>query len=65
MRALRRYVGAMRTGTISRSTKETSIDVTVNLDGTGLYTIETDSIIKSKQAKHWQKESHAHTCGTA
>ena len=31
----------MRTGTISRSTKETSIDVTVNLDGTGLYTIET------------------------
>ena len=36
-----RYVGPMRTGTISRSTKETSIDVTVNLDGTGLYTIET------------------------
>src|SRR3982751_1665107 len=31
----------MRTGTISRSTKETSIDVTVNLDGTGLYEIST------------------------
>jgi imidazoleglycerol-phosphate dehydratase len=31
----------MRTATISRSTKETSIDVTVNLDGTGQYTVST------------------------
>ncbi|MBY0582169.1 MAG: imidazoleglycerol-phosphate dehydratase HisB [Sphingomonas sp.] len=31
----------MRTATISRSTKETSIDVTVNLDGTGSYTVST------------------------
>ena len=31
----------MRIGTISRSTKETSIDVTVNLDGTGVYTVST------------------------
>ena len=36
-----RYVGPMRTGTISRSTKETSIDVTVNLDGVGHYEVET------------------------
>ena len=36
-----RYVDAMRTATISRSTKETSIDVTVNLDGTGIYEVET------------------------
>jgi len=32
---------AMRTGTISRATKETSIDVTVNLDGTGIYDVST------------------------
>ena len=31
----------MRTATISRKTSETSIDVTVNLDGTGVYTIST------------------------
>lgn len=31
----------MRTATISRRTSETSIDVAVNLDGTGLYTIST------------------------
>ena len=31
----------MRIGTISRKTNETSIDVTVNLDGTGLYEIST------------------------
>ncbi len=37
----RRYVGAMRTATIARSTKETSIDVTVNLDGTGVYAVST------------------------
>lgn len=33
--------GVMRTATISRKTSETSIDVTVNLDGTGAYTIST------------------------
>jgi imidazoleglycerol-phosphate dehydratase len=31
----------MRIGTISRKTNETSIDVTVNLDGTGQYTVST------------------------
>ncbi len=31
----------MRTATISRRTSETSIDVTVNLDGTGVYTVST------------------------
>lgn len=31
----------MRTATISRSTAETAIDVTVNLDGTGVYDVET------------------------
>jgi imidazoleglycerol-phosphate dehydratase len=31
----------MRTATISRRTSETSIDVTVNLDGTGAFTIST------------------------
>ena len=32
---------AMRTATIRRDTSETSIDVTVNLDGTGLYDVST------------------------
>lgn len=32
---------AMRTATISRKTNETSIDVEVNLDGTGIYKIST------------------------
>jgi imidazoleglycerol-phosphate dehydratase len=37
-----RYSGAaMRTATISRKTAETAIDVTVNLDGTGVYDIST------------------------
>lgn len=31
----------MRTATIRRTTKETSIDVSVNLDGTGVYTVST------------------------
>ena len=31
----------MRTATISRKTSETSIDVTVNLDGTGAYEVST------------------------
>ncbi|MEP6784841.1 MAG: imidazoleglycerol-phosphate dehydratase HisB [Sphingomonadales bacterium] len=31
----------MRTGTVHRSTAETSIDVTVNLDGTGAYAVST------------------------
>jgi len=31
----------MRTGTISRKTAETAIDVTVNLDGTGSYAVST------------------------
>jgi imidazoleglycerol-phosphate dehydratase len=31
----------MRTGTVHRSTNETSIDVTVNLDGTGMYVVST------------------------
>ncbi len=31
----------MRTATISRSTAETAIDVTLNLDGTGVYDVET------------------------
>ena len=32
---------AMRTATISRKTNETSIDVEINLDGTGIYDIST------------------------
>ncbi|MCC2977286.1 imidazoleglycerol-phosphate dehydratase HisB [Sphingomonas sp. PL-96] len=31
----------MRTGTITRSTSETSIEVAVNLDGTGVYDVQT------------------------
>lgn len=31
----------MRTATISRNTSETSIEVSVNLDGTGVYSVET------------------------
>src|SRR3546814_6257566 len=32
---------AMRTATIARKTSETSIDVAVNLDGTGRYAVST------------------------
>lgn len=31
----------MRTGSVHRKTNETSIDVTVNLDGTGIYSVST------------------------
>ena len=31
----------MRTATISRKTSETSVDVTINLDGTGAYDVST------------------------
>ena len=31
----------MRTAEIHRNTAETQIDVTVNLDGTGIYTVST------------------------
>ena len=31
----------MRTATISRKTNETSIDIALNLDGTGIYTVST------------------------
>jgi imidazoleglycerol-phosphate dehydratase len=46
MLVVAKYVGvaiaaAMRTGTISRKTNETSIDVEVNLDGTGIYKVST------------------------
>lgn len=41
MRSQARYGESMRTATISRHTSETSIDVTVNLDGTGAYTVST------------------------
>jgi imidazoleglycerol-phosphate dehydratase len=36
-----RYRARMRTAEIHRNTAETQIDVTVNLDGTGLYTVST------------------------
>ena len=36
-----RYRASMRTAEIHRNTAETQIDVTVNLDGTGLYTVST------------------------
>jgi imidazoleglycerol-phosphate dehydratase len=41
MRARMRIAAAMRTGSISRKTNETSIDVEVNLDGTGIYEVST------------------------
>src|ERR1700750_3325290 len=37
----RRYGSGMRSATISRKTSEPSIDVTVNLDGTGAYEVST------------------------
>ena len=36
-----RYVDLMRTATLNRSTQETQIDVTVDLDGSGSYDIST------------------------
>ena len=36
-----RIAAAMRTGIISRKTNETSIDVEINLDGTGIYEVST------------------------
>lgn len=39
--AILRIAAAMRTGTISRKTSETSIDVEVNLDGSGVYEVST------------------------
>ena len=41
MRWAGRYWEAMRTATINRSTSETSIAVSVNLDGTGAYNVST------------------------
>lgn len=41
MAAAKRYETPMRTATIARKTSETSIDVTVNLDGTGTYDVST------------------------
>jgi imidazoleglycerol-phosphate dehydratase len=41
MRAIGCYGACMRQATISRATKETSIDVTVNLDGSGVYDVST------------------------
>jgi imidazoleglycerol-phosphate dehydratase len=41
MHAPPRYWTAMRTATIARKTSETSIDVKVNLDGTGIYDVST------------------------
>ncbi len=41
MDVTRRYGEAMRTATIARSTSETSIEVTLNLDGTGQYDVST------------------------
>ena len=40
----------MRTATISRKTSETSIDVAVNLDGTGAYNVFT-----SRSISEWRE----------
>jgi imidazoleglycerol-phosphate dehydratase len=57
----------MRTATISRKTSETSIDVTVHLDGTGVYTISTgigffDHMLE-QLSRHGLIDMHVKTIG--
>ncbi len=57
----------MRTATISRKTSETSIEVTVNLDGTGIYDVSTgigffDHMLE-QFARHSLIDLHVNTVG--